>query len=66
MTEQHHAPEQTPVEDDIRTGLAEVDGVLDSVGALEDVPVAEHVSEFEKAHETLRRALDSAPADDSA
>ena len=44
----------------VRTGVAEVDAVLESVEALDDVPVAEHPPVFESAHEQLRRALDGA------
>jgi hypothetical protein len=47
------------------TGLASVDAVVESVAALEDRPVEEHVAVFEEAHEQLRRALDDAPDDAS-
>ena len=43
------------------TGLTRVDTVLESVAALEDRPVEEHVAVFEEAHEQLRRALDDTP-----
>jgi hypothetical protein len=43
------------------TGVAAVDRVLAEVAALADTPVAEHVQVFERAHEQLRRALDSHP-----
>ena len=42
----------------LRTGVAEVDEVLDSVEALDDRPVEEHAAVFEAAHEQLRRSLD--------
>jgi len=42
----------------VRTGVADVDAVLDSVGALDERPVEEHPAVFEAAHEQLRRALD--------
>jgi hypothetical protein len=45
------------------TGLASVDTVVESVAALEDRPVEEHVAVFEGAHERLRRALDDAPGE---
>jgi hypothetical protein len=45
------------------TGLASVDAVVESVAALEDRPVEEHVTVLEQAHEQLRRALDDAPHD---
>ena len=55
MTEaQSYAPEPEPV----RTGVPEVDGVLESVGDLDDTDVAAHPAVFESAHEQLRRALD--------
>jgi len=42
----------------VRTGVEEVDAVLESVEDLESRPVEEHVAVFENAHEQLRRALD--------
>lgn len=44
--------------DPVRTGVEEVDAVLESVEDLESRPVEEHVAVFENAHEKLRRALD--------
>jgi hypothetical protein len=44
-----------------QTGHALVDGVIASVASLDELPVAEHVAVFERAHEQLRGALD-APA----
>ncbi len=41
-----------------RTGVEEVDAVLDSVEDLDATPVDEHVAVFERAHEQLRGALD--------
>ena len=46
-------PEPAP-----RTGVPDVDAVLDDVEALEGRPPAEHVAVFEDAHERLRRALE--------
>jgi hypothetical protein len=43
------------------TGSAGVDAVLESLAALDDTPVSEHVPVFESAHEQLRRALDARP-----
>jgi hypothetical protein len=48
--------------DAVTTGVGEVDAVLASLDGLDARPVAEHVEVFEKAHERLRRALDT-PAD---
>jgi hypothetical protein len=42
----------------LRTGVQEVDAVLDSVADLDGTPVDEHVGVFEQAHERLRGALD--------
>jgi hypothetical protein len=53
-------PAQAPAEP-VRTGVEDVDAVLDAVEALEDVPVDDHVVVFERAHEQLRRALDARP-----
>jgi hypothetical protein len=50
-----------PVEVFEPTGNSAVDAVLDSLTGLVDIPVAEHVAVFERAHEQLRSALD-APA----
>lgn len=44
-----------------RTGVPEVDAVLDEVEGLDGTPVDEHVAVFERAHEQLRRALDARP-----
>jgi len=45
----------------VRTGDAAVDAVLDELVALDGSPVDDHVAVFERAHEQLRRALDTAP-----
>ncbi|MCW2849539.1 MAG: hypothetical protein JWR90_3513 [Marmoricola sp.] len=46
------------VSDEARgTGNGDVDTVIDSLNALDDLPVGEHVAVFEQAHESLRRAL---------
>jgi hypothetical protein len=55
MSESHpEAPEVEPV----RTGVPEVDAVLESVAGLDAADVAEHPAVFESAHDRLRRALD--------
>lgn len=43
----------------LRTGIAEVDAVLDAVETLDAHPVADHPAAFEAAHEQLRRSLDA-------
>ena len=45
------------------TGNPAVDEVLNSLEALESVPVDEHVAIFEQAHEQLRRTLSGAGDD---
>ena len=42
------------------TGNADVDAVVGSLTALDDLPVADHVAVFEQAHESLRRTLSGA------
>ena len=48
------------------TGNADVDAVVGSLMALDDLPVAEHVAVFEQAHESLRRTLAGAGQDSPA
>jgi hypothetical protein len=50
--------ESTTPAEPVRTGVAEVDAVLDSLVDLGERDVAEHPAVFESAHERLRRALD--------
>lgn len=45
----------------LRTGNPRVDAVLDSLTALDEQPLAEHVTVFETAHEQLRAALEAQP-----
>lgn len=42
-----------------RTGVPAVDEVLAEVDGLDDRPLDEHLATFERAHETLRSALDA-------
>ncbi|MGH3345808.1 MAG: hypothetical protein ACRDO4_02395 [Nocardioides sp.] len=53
-------PETTDTEP-VRTGVGDVDEVLESVEALDDADVADHPAVFEAAHERLRSALDGTP-----
>jgi hypothetical protein len=39
------------------TGIESVDAVVSGLGALDDLPVAEHVAVFERAHESLRACM---------
>jgi hypothetical protein len=48
------------------TGNVDVDAVVGSLTALDDLPVAEHVAVFEQAHESLRRTLAGAGPDSPA
>ena len=45
------------------TGNAEVDAVVETLVALDEFPVADHVTVFEQAHESLRRTLSGAGQD---
>jgi hypothetical protein len=45
------------------TGLASADAVVDSLQALDDLPVGEHVAVFEAAHQALGQLLSGTPAD---
>ena len=45
------------------TGHADVDAVIGSLSRLDDLPVADHVAVFERAHESLRRTLVGAGQD---
>lgn len=47
----------------VRTGDERVDSVIAAIDGLEGRPVEEHVAAFERAHDELRRALDSPPSD---
>lgn len=51
-------PEIPEAGDPVRTGVADVDAVLEAVEELEGRPLEEHVAVFEDAHGRLRRALD--------
>lgn len=45
----------------VRTGVASVDAVIESVEALEGRPLSEHAAVLTAAQERLRRALDADP-----
>jgi hypothetical protein len=45
------------------TGVPAVDAVLGDVDRLDDLPLEEHLGAFERAHESLRAALDADPGD---
>lgn len=44
-----------------RTGVPEVDQVLAEIESVGELPVADRVEVFERAHDQLRRALDADP-----
>jgi hypothetical protein len=56
-----HSHEQEPAAERSRTGVASVDAVLEELDTIDDLPLEEHVAAFERAHESLRSALDAAP-----
>lgn len=67
-----HEPTVEPIEADAaergateptRTGVPEVDAVLERVEGVAREPVDEHVAVFDRAHDDLRRALDGAGND---
>ena len=65
------APEVTPSPDAVLpvwepTGNAAVDGALDSLHALADTDVTQHVSVFEEVESALRATLNSLIAEDEA
>jgi hypothetical protein len=45
------------------TGVPAVDQVLSDVDRLDEAPLEEHLATFERAHDTLRSALDAPPGD---
>jgi hypothetical protein len=57
---------ETPRSEPTRTGVPRVDAVLAHVELLDDVPLEEHPAAFERAHESLRTALDETPDPDEA
>ncbi|MGI8524438.1 MAG: hypothetical protein ACR2K3_14190 [Nocardioides sp.] len=61
MSEEQYAHDEAPETsaDAVRTGVPDIDEVLESVEGLDDRPLDEHVGAFEEAHTRLRRALDS-------
>lgn len=53
--------EVTEPDGPVSTGVASVDRVLGDLDALDDLPLEEHIGAFERAHESLRSALDAPP-----
>jgi hypothetical protein len=58
-------PERSMAEADLggpsTTGVPAVDQVLADVDRLDDLPLNEHLGAFERAHDSLRAALDALP-----
>jgi hypothetical protein len=57
--EDGHLPSSEP----LATGIPAVDEVLANVDQLDGLPLDEHLAAFERAHETLRSALDADPGE---
>ncbi|WP_298757242.1 hypothetical protein [uncultured Nocardioides sp.] len=49
------------MDEQVRTGVASVDAVIESIEGLVERPLAEHTAVFTAAQERLRRALDADP-----
>ena len=62
MSESWHeyAEPAQDITDPETTGDEAVDAVVASLRGLDDLPVAEHVAVFERAHESLRQVLSGA------
>jgi hypothetical protein len=54
-------PLDPAIGDPTSTGVPAVDEVLRDVDDLDGLPLEEHLGRFERAHETLRSALDADP-----
>jgi hypothetical protein len=66
MTDQVHPfqPEDQAGDDrPTATGVPSVDRVLTDIDTLDDLPLEEHLGAFERAHDSLREALDVEPDD---
>ncbi len=50
-------------EESVRTGVPAVDDVLADVERLDETPLDEHLAAFERAHDSLRSALDADPGE---
>ena len=54
-----------PATDASTTGVPAVDQVLADVDRLDDLPLDDHLGAFERAHDSLRSALDAQPDEDA-
>jgi hypothetical protein len=59
------APTEVDLGGPTTTGVAAVDQVLADVDRLDGLPLEEHLGAFERAHESLRAALDAPASDQS-
>jgi hypothetical protein len=53
----------TTADPEATTGIASVDQVIGDLDGLDDLPLEEHLGAFERAHGSLRAALDAEPSD---
>jgi hypothetical protein len=53
----------TGADADPTTGVPAVDRVLGELDSLDELPLEEHLEVFERAHGSLRAALDAEPGD---
>jgi hypothetical protein len=60
---EHASGPETDIGGPTTTGVPAVDHVLADVDRLDEVPVEEHLGAFERAHDSLRAALDAPPSD---
>jgi hypothetical protein len=51
----------TPEVDLMRTCVPSVDAVLAEIDDLDELPLDQHLATYERAHDTLRSALDAVP-----
>lgn len=58
-----HRPDdaEPPEEARAETGVPALDRVLRELDGLDDLPLEEHLATFERAHASLRSALDARP-----
>jgi hypothetical protein len=58
-----HEDAATSPEQVLRTGVPAVDDVLADVDRLAEAPLDEHLGAYERAHQSLRAALDDDPGE---
>lgn len=60
---EHSSVEEADLGGPTTTGVAAVDQVLADVDRIDELPLEEQLGAFERAHESLRSALDAQPSD---